>query len=139
MHLSPDKKYKVIQDYKELFGTPEKIVLEMCWWFFQKWVWIFIIFTSEWTYWNRRSKLKKKQYYVYVGQLKKNFAKTKKAKKQKANNFKISIDGHGADECLGGYSKDLQLFPMFYQNSIIGIYQSLSNIEGMEYTNKIIN
>tara|TARA_B100000579_G_scaffold436335_1_gene462007 strand:- start:1076 stop:2992 length:1917 start_codon:yes stop_codon:yes gene_type:complete len=59
-------------------------------------------------------------------------------KKQKANNFKISIDGHGADECLGGYSKDLQLFPMFYQNSIIGIYQSLSNIENIEYTNKII-
>ena len=34
-------------------------------------------------------------------------------KKQKANNFKISIDGHGADECLGGYSKDLQLFPKY--------------------------
>ena len=32
MHLSPDKKYKVIQDDKELFGTPEKIVLEMSWW-----------------------------------------------------------------------------------------------------------
>tara|TARA_B100000029_G_C17598346_1_gene964947 strand:- start:1487 stop:3403 length:1917 start_codon:yes stop_codon:yes gene_type:complete len=59
-------------------------------------------------------------------------------KKQKLNNFKVSIDGHGADECLGGYSKDLQLFPMHYQNSIIGIYQSLSNLEGNEYTTNVI-
>ena len=59
-------------------------------------------------------------------------------KKQKSNNFKVSIDGHGADECLGGYSKDLQLFPMFYQNSIIGIYQSLSNLENNNYTHNVI-
>ena len=32
MHLSSDKKYKVIHDDKEYFGTPEKIVEDMSWW-----------------------------------------------------------------------------------------------------------
>tara|TARA_Y100000590_G_scaffold78624_1_gene87418 strand:+ start:1941 stop:3860 length:1920 start_codon:yes stop_codon:yes gene_type:complete len=60
-------------------------------------------------------------------------------KKQKEKKFKISIDGHGADECLGGYAKDFQLFPMHYQNEIINIYKSINSIKGKSYLEKVIN
>ena len=60
-------------------------------------------------------------------------------KKQKEDNFKVSIDGHGADECLGGYIKDFQFFPMQYQNSLIDVYQTLNELEGEKLVSDIIN
>ena len=37
----------------------------------------------------------------------------------KANGFKISIDGHGADECLGGYANNiLSLITTMYSPSL---------------------
>ena len=54
-------------------------------------------------------------------------------KKQNQNGFKVSIDGHGADECLGGYPRNILNFIFDYQNSIAGTYQTLINIAGNKF------
>jgi len=51
-------------------------------------------------------------------------------KNLKQNNFKVSIDGHGADECLAGYPHDIQYFPMHYHNLILKTYEVLENLKG---------
>ena len=48
--------------------------------------------------------------------------------KYKENGFKVSIDGHGADESLGGYIKDIKFFGMYFQNSIANLYKTIKNI-----------
>ncbi len=54
-------------------------------------------------------------------------------KKQNQNGFKVSIDGHGADECLGGYPRNIVNFIFDYQNSIVGTYQTLNKIAGNKF------
>ena len=54
-------------------------------------------------------------------------------KNQSQNGFKVSIDGHGADECLGGYPRNILNFIFDYQNSIAGTYQTLINIAGNSF------
>ena len=54
-------------------------------------------------------------------------------KKQNRNGFKVSIDGHGADECLGGYPRNIVNFIFDYQNSIVGTYQTLNKIAGNQF------
>ena len=54
-------------------------------------------------------------------------------KNQNQNGFKVSIDGHGADECLGGYPRNILNFIFDYQNSIAGTYQTLINIAGNKF------
>jgi len=60
-------------------------------------------------------------------------------KAQKAKGFKVSIDGHGADESLGGYVKDIQFFGMYFQNSIANLYKTIKNITGESKLHDIIN
>ena len=59
-------------------------------------------------------------------------------KAQKEKGFKISIDGHGADECLGGYDHDIQYFGMHFQNSIVDLYNALKNTKGIDSLKSII-
>ena len=59
-------------------------------------------------------------------------------KAQNKNGYKISIDGHGADECLGGYEKDIENFSMFFQNSLLDIYRTISNLKGPDHLKKTI-
>jgi len=47
---------------------------------------------------------------------------------QKLNGFKVSIDGHGADESLGGYVDNLKDFAISSQNSLVNSYISINNI-----------
>ena len=47
-------------------------------------------------------------------------------KKQNQNGFKVSIDGHGADECLGGYSGNVVNFLFDYHNFIARTYETLA-------------
>ena len=54
-------------------------------------------------------------------------------KNQNQNGFKVSIDGHGADECLGGYPRNIVNFIFDYHNSIAGTYQTLNNIAGNKF------
>jgi len=59
-------------------------------------------------------------------------------KAQKKKGFKVSIDGHGADECHGGYTKDIKNYAIFFQNSLADLYQTIINIKGPEYLGKMI-
>ena len=54
-------------------------------------------------------------------------------KNQNQNGFKVSIDGHGADECLGGYPRNILNFIFDYQNSLAETYQTLNEISGNKY------
>ncbi|PPR48005.1 MAG: Asparagine synthetase [glutamine-hydrolyzing] 1 [Alphaproteobacteria bacterium MarineAlpha5_Bin9] len=63
------------------------------------------------------------------------FSQLELYKKQKDLGFKVSIDGHGADECLGGYLKDIEQFGLFYQNQIVDLYQTIINNFGKEGLN----
>ena len=49
-------------------------------------------------------------------------------KSQNKNGYKISIDGHGADECLGGYTENLKDFAISNQNSLVNVYESINHI-----------
>ena len=60
-------------------------------------------------------------------------------KKQKENGFKVSIDGHGADESLGGYIKDIKYFGMYFQNSIANLYKIIKTFKGEKELKNIIN
>ena len=60
-------------------------------------------------------------------------------KNQNQNGFKVSIDGHGADESMGGYVKDIQFFGMHFQNSIANLYKTIKNIDGESALHNIIN
>jgi len=60
-------------------------------------------------------------------------------KHQKSHGLKISIDGHGADECLGGYSQNLLNFTFDYQNSIADTYMSIEKGYGQEFLNKEVD
>ena len=56
---------------------------------------------------------------------------------QNKQGFKVSIDGHGADECLGGYIKDIKNFGLYFQNSIVDLYQTITNLENKDSLEKI--
>ena len=56
---------------------------------------------------------------------------------QNKQGFKVSIDGHGADECLGGYIKDIQNFGLYFQNSIVDLYQTITNLKNKDFLEKI--
>jgi len=58
-------------------------------------------------------------------------------KHQKKHGLKVSIDGHGADECLGGYIQNLTNFIFDYQNNIADTYMSIDNGYGQEALNKV--
>ena len=59
-------------------------------------------------------------------------------KSQNKKGYKVSIDGHGADECLGGYGKDIQNFGLYFQNSLVDLYKAMINLSGTEKLQKII-
>ena len=50
-------------------------------------------------------------------------------KEQKNLGYKVSIDGHGADESLGGYINDIEQFSMYFQNSQADLYQAILNLQ----------
>jgi len=60
-------------------------------------------------------------------------------KHQKSHGLKISIDGHGADECLGGYSQNLLNFAFDYQNNIADTYMSIEKGYSQEFLNKEVD
>ena len=60
-------------------------------------------------------------------------------KNQKNHGLKISIDGHGADECLGGYSQNLINFAFDYQNGISDTYMSIEKGYGQEFLSKEVD
>ena len=53
-------------------------------------------------------------------------------KHQKKQGLKVSIDGHGADECLGGYGQNLTNFVFDFQNNLVDTYKSIQNGYGQE-------
>ena len=57
---------------------------------------------------------------------------------QKKHGLKVSIDGHGADECLGGYVQNLTNFVFDHQNNIAETYMSIINGYGQETLNKVV-
>ena len=60
-------------------------------------------------------------------------------KEQNQKGFKVSIDGHGADECLGGYQQDIENYGMYFQNAIVDLYQAITNLGGIEALKDTIN
>tara|TARA_B100001057_G_scaffold465374_1_gene521441 strand:- start:146 stop:2077 length:1932 start_codon:yes stop_codon:yes gene_type:complete len=60
-------------------------------------------------------------------------------KEQKLNAFKVSIDGHGADECLGGYIKDIRCFSFENENNINDLYKTIINVSGENELTNIKN
>ena len=54
-------------------------------------------------------------------------------KNQNQNGFKVSIDGHGADECLGGYPRNIFNYIFDYQNSLADTYKTLNEIAGNKF------
>ena len=59
-------------------------------------------------------------------------------KTQNEQGFKVSIDGHGADEALGGYLKDIQFFSVDYHNNIANTYKTILNISDIDSLKEII-
>ena len=57
---------------------------------------------------------------------------------QKKHGLKVSMDGHGADECLGGYVQNLTNFVFDHQNNIAETYMSIINGYGQETLNKVV-
>ena len=60
-------------------------------------------------------------------------------KAQKNNGFKVTIDGHGADECFGGYHQDIEQFGIYFQNSLVDLYKTIINLKGLDFLNKTID
>ena len=60
-------------------------------------------------------------------------------KHQRNNGLKVSIDGHGADECLGGYLQNLTNFVYDYQNNIVDTYMSIENAYGQKRLNQEVD
>ena len=60
-------------------------------------------------------------------------------KNQKKHGLKVSIDGHGADECLGGYIQNLSNFVLDHQNNIAETYMSIINGYGQETLNNLVS
>jgi len=56
---------------------------------------------------------------------------------QKNHGFKVSIDGHGADESHGGYIKNISKFAVSYQNALFNSYDAINKIRGTDELNKI--
>tara|TARA_B100001123_G_C15273369_1_gene1011161 strand:- start:17 stop:1915 length:1899 start_codon:yes stop_codon:yes gene_type:complete len=67
------------------------------------------------------------------------FSQLELYKAQNIKGFKVSIDGHGADECLGGYNKDIENFGMYYQNSLADSLRAILNLKGDAHLKKTIN
>lgn len=73
--------------------------------------------------------LEKKQYYSKQLDL---------YKTQNQYGFKVSIDGHGADECLGGYIDNIKDISINLQNNLVDSYKSIYEISS-ENLDRIIN
>jgi len=58
---------------------------------------------------------------------------------QKKHGLKVSLDGHGADECLGGYIQNLINFIFDHQNNVSETYMSIINGYGQETLDKIVD
>ena len=50
-------------------------------------------------------------------------------KAQKKHGFKVSIDGHGADECLAGYVDNLKDISISLHNNLVDSFKSIFEIE----------
>ena len=59
-------------------------------------------------------------------------------KKQNELGYKVSIDGHGADECLGGYLNNIKYFSLDAQNQIYNIYKTILSYSDKDNLIKII-
>ena len=59
-------------------------------------------------------------------------------KKQNELGYKVSIDGHGADECLGGYLDNIKYFSFDAHNQIFNVYKTILNFSNKETLIKII-
>lgn len=59
-------------------------------------------------------------------------------KTQNEQGFKVSIDGHGADEALGGYLKDIEFFSVDYHNNLANTYKTILNISDIDNLKNII-
>ncbi len=53
-------------------------------------------------------------------------------KHQKALGVKVSLDGHGADECLGGYLNNIKFFNFDAHNLIFNIYNTVLKLSDSE-------
>jgi len=51
---------------------------------------------------------------------------------QKKFGFKVSIDGHGADESLGGYPNNLENFALYFQNNLAKVYEAIKSSNSYE-------
>ena len=60
---------------------------------------------------------------------------SKLKKKKKERGFKVSIDGHGADESHGGYERNLKIFAFNFQNSLLSTYDALNKMKGNKNLN----
>lgn len=54
---------------------------------------------------------------------------------QKKNGFKVSIDGHGADESLGGYVDNIKDFSIGLQNDLVDTYVTIHHISSSNLNN----
>lgn len=79
---------------------------------------------------NTFSALEKKQFYSKQLDL---------YRSQKLNGFKVSIDGHGADECLAGYVDNLKDIAIHAQNFLVDTYKSISEISNDALSRVISN
>ena len=59
-------------------------------------------------------------------------------KQQNELGYKVSIDGHGADECLGGYLNNIKYFSLDAQNQIYNIYKTILSYSDKDNLIKII-
>ena len=59
-------------------------------------------------------------------------------KAQKENGFKVSIDGHGADESHGGYTRNITHFAIQFQNSLFKSFNAIHKMKNTETLLKLI-
>jgi asparagine synthase (glutamine-hydrolysing) len=55
---------------------------------------------------------------------------------QKKLGFRVSIDGHGADESLGGYANNIENFALYFQNNLANSYEAIIRSNGVERLKK---
>lgn len=60
-------------------------------------------------------------------------------KAQSQKGFKVSIDGHGADECLGGYTDNIKHFSIDFHNNLKNSFEAIKNIKPESYVSILKN
>lgn len=76
------------------------------------------------------SSLEQKQYYS---------KQIKLYESQNKYGYKVSIDGHGADECLGGYVDNIKDFAIAFQNNLVKSYTAINKISSSNLDTVIEN